>query len=136
MEKIQLTTDDGSVEVEVKNKLGDVLGTFHYNPTDLDIISRYEKVIENLNAIEFNDKEFNENKFFELSNIIKEQFNYLLNNDVSDTLFAKCNPFTPIASGQFYFADLLEKISALNNQFFDKRINPEKVNKALAKYKA
>lgn len=136
MEKIQLTTDDGSVEVEVVNKLGDVLGTFHYNPTDLDIIKRYEKVVDNLTSIDFKNDDFNEDEFFSLSNVIKEQFNYLLNGDVSETLFAKCNPFTPIADGQFYFADLLTKISDLNSKFFDKRINPDKVNKALAKYKA
>lgn len=134
MEKVQLTVDDGSIEVEVANKAGEILGTFVFNPTDLDIIKRYENVVNELKKIKVAENA-DDKEVFRISDIISEQFNVLLNNDVSKTLFSKCNPLTPLENGEFFYLEVISQIGKLIDRTCKTRINPTKVNNALKKYR-
>lgn len=130
-EKMTLNVDTGTVLVEVKDK-NEKIGEFYFNPTDLDIARRYEKVAENLGNIPRSENPELE-EVFAFSDKIKEQFDYLLNYKASDAIFAKCNPLTPLADGEFYYIRVLDGLIGLLERETNQRI--ARINKATAKYR-
>lgn len=132
--KLILNVDTGSVEVEIRDK-GEPIGTFKFNPNDMDIVNRYENVIESLQKMEISN-ENTEEAAFKISNEIKKQFDYLLNYNVSEKIFCKCNPLTLTTNGDFYCEDVLEKIANIIEQVTEQRIKKKKakIKKATAKY--
>lgn len=132
--KIILDVDTGSVEVEIRDK-GETIGAFKFNPNDLDIIKRYENVIDELQNMDFPEGA-DEKAVFALSDEIKKQFDYLLNYNVSESIFCKCNPFTLTTAGDFYCEDVLMKIADVIEKVTEQRIKKKqaKIKKATAKY--
>lgn len=130
-ETMKLNVDTGSVLIEVMDR-DEKIGEFRFNPCDLDITKRYEQVaktFDNMKVSENPDME----EVFAFSDKIKEQFDYLLNYKVSDAIFAKCNPLTPLSDGEYYYIRVLDGIVGL----FEKTTNQRtaKINKATAKYR-
>lgn len=130
-ETMRLNVDTGSVLIEVMDR-DEKIGEFRFNPCDLDIAKRYEQVaktFENMKVSENPDME----EVFAFSDKIKEQFDYLLNYKVSDAIFAKCNPLTPLSDGEYYYIRVLDGIVGL----FEKTTNQRtaRINKATAKYR-
>lgn len=127
---LALNVDTGSILVEVKDK-GEKIGEFRFNPCDLDIAKRYEKVADVLSNLKVSDDP-DMDEVFAFSDKIKEQFDYLLNYKVSDAIFAKCNPLTPLADGGLYYVKVLDGIVGLFEQTTNQRMS--KINEATAKY--
>ena len=96
-EKMKLSVDTGSVLIDVDDK-GETIGQFRFNPSDADIVRRYETVVDALDAITV-AKDAGADELLKISDEIKKQFDYLLNYNVSEGIFAKCNPFSLTASG-------------------------------------
>ena len=48
-EVMTLSVDTGSVLINVDDK-GEVIGQFRFNPSDLDILRRYEAVVDAMNG--------------------------------------------------------------------------------------
>lgn len=128
---LALNVDTGSILVEVKDK-GEKIGEFRFNPCDLDIAKRYEKVADVLSNLKVSDDP-DMDEVFAFSDKIKEQFDYLLNYKVSDAIFAKCNPLTPLADGGLYYVKVLDGIVGLFEQTTNQRMS--KINEATAKYR-
>lgn len=128
---LALNVDTGSILVEVKDK-GEKIGEFRFNPCDLDIAKRYEKVADVLSNLKVSDDP-DMDEVFAFSNKIKEQFDYLLNYKVSDAIFVKCNPLTPLADGELYYVKVLDGIVGLFEQTTNQRMS--KINEATAKYR-
>lgn len=133
-EVMTLSVDTGSVLINIEDK-GEVIGQFQFNPTDVDIAKRYEKVVDALSAIKIPDDAGMED-LFRVSDEIKKQMDYLLNYNVSDGIFAKCNPFSLTAGGDFYFENVLEGIAGLIERTTKQRIEKKykKIKKATSKY--
>ena len=131
----ELKVNTGDILVEVKN--GDVkIGEFSFNPADPDITRRYEKVVGVLESYKFS-KDPSMEEILEFSDTLKDQFDYLLNNKVSDALFARCNPLTPLTDGEFYCVKVLDGIADMiaeesTQRFAEKK---ERIAKATAKYR-
>ena len=132
-EVMTLSVDTGSVLIEVKDRGEEVIGTFRFNPSDMDIIRRYEKVVSSLDEIKIPDEPEPE-EMLKVTDEIKKQFDYLLNYNVSDGIFAKCNPFSITANGDFYFENVLEGIAGLIQNITNQRIDKkkEKIKEAIA----
>lgn len=132
--KLVLDIDTGSVIVEIRDK-GETIGEFKFNPNDVDIIKRYDHVIEAFNGMIIPEDVGKEDVFI-ASDEIKKQFDYLLNYNVSDQIFSKCNPLTLTASGDFYAEDVLIKIAGIIEKVTNQRIKKKetKIKKATAKY--
>lgn len=132
--KLIIEVDTGSVTVEIRDK-GVAIGTFEFNPNDLDIVKRYENVIEELQKMNF-PEDSDETAVFALSDEIKKQFDYLLNYNVSESIFCKCNPLTLTTSGDFYCENVLEQIAGVIEKVTEQRIKRKqaKIKKATAKY--
>lgn len=133
-EKIILDTDTGSTMVEIRDK-GEPIGQFRFNPNDPDIIKRCEHVVEALDKLTV-PEDSNEEAVFAISDEIKKHFDYLLNYNVSEEIFCKCNPLTLTKNGDFYCEDVLNKIIGIIEKVSDQRLKKKeaKVKKAVAKY--
>lgn len=132
--KLVLEVDTGTVEVEIRDK-GETIGLFKFNPNDVDIVKRYEHVMDALQKIEISENS-NEEDIFIISDEIKKQFDYLLNYKVSDSIFCKCNPLTLTTAGDFYCEDVLEKIAGIIKKVTKQRVGKKKakIRKATEKY--
>lgn len=132
--KLVLEVDTGAVEVEVRDK-GETIGTFKFNPNDMDIVKRYEHVMEALQKLEI-PEDGGEEVIFAVSDEIKKQIDYLLNYKVSDSIFSKCNPLTLTTAGDFYCEDVLEKIANIIERVTEQRIKKKKtkIKRATEKY--
>ncbi len=133
-EVMTLSVDTGSVLINVDDK-GEIIGQFRFNPSDMDIVRRYETVVDALNAITIAE-DAGADELLKISDEIKKQFDYLLNYNVSEGIFAKCNPFSMTAGGDFYFENVLDGIAGLIEKTTNQRIEKKrkKIEKATAKY--
>lgn len=133
-ERMTLSVDTGSVIVDIDDK-GEVIGHFKFNPTDLDIVRRYEKVIASLETITV-PEDADADAILAVSDEIKKQMDYLLNYEVSSGIFATCNPLTLTENGDFYCENVIEGIGGLIEKIMDARIEKKtaKIQKATAKY--
>lgn len=136
-EKIfELRTNTGKITVPIIDEKDDeIIGRFSFNPNDLDIISRYEKVVEAFDTISVPD-DADADAIFAVSDEIKKQMDYLLNYPVSDEIFAKCNPLTLTDTGDFFVENVLVGIGEIIEQVTDQRLKKKqaKIKKATAKY--
>lgn len=96
----------------------------------------YEKVVEALEAITFSNNT-DADEMFKASDEVKKQMDYLLNYNVSNEIFAKCNPFTLTDSGDFYVEKVFEEIGGLIEEKMNKRLEKKKakIRKATAAYR-
>lgn len=133
-EVMTLSVDTGSILVNIDDK-GEIIGKFRFNPGDLDIVKRYKKVIDSLNAISLSEEPTDE-EIFAATDMIKQQFDYLLNYNVSGEIFKKANPLTPVKNGDFYCENVLEGISSIIEKTTEERLEKKKakIQKATSKY--
>lgn len=129
-----LSIDSGVVNIPV-NDNGEIIGHIRFNPNDIDIVRRYESVIETLNKVTLPDKPTTE-ELLEFSDIIKAQIDALLGYPVSDVLFSKCNPLSPITNGDLFFENVLEGLKVLIETTFKQKIEKKrkKIQAATSKY--
>lgn len=133
-EVMTLSIDTGSVLINIDDK-GEIVGSFKFNPSDLDIAKRYEKVVSALDAITLSDNP-DPDDVFAISDELKRQIDYLLNYNVSSEIFAKCNPLTLTEDGDFFVEKVIDGIAGLIEKMMDQRIQKKKakIKKATAKY--
>lgn len=129
-----LSVDSGAIMVPVDDN-GEIIGHIRFNPNDLDIVKRYDGVIDTFNAITMPDKP-NVEELLALSDKIKEQFDALMGYPVSDVLFSKCNPLTPITNGDFFFENVLDGLKTLIETTMKQRLDKKrkKIQAATSKY--
>lgn len=131
--------DDGLKTYTFSNLKKEVFAEFAFNPTDTSIIERYDKVVETFNGIELKGESEDEVKEYiqSLSKTFKEQFDYLLNRDVSSSLFRVYSPITIFANGDFFAEIILERMGAAIEKEMDVRLKrkAKKIAKYTDKYK-
>lgn len=135
MEKMNLSIDTGSVRIAINDNTGAEIGFFTFIPTDTDIIKRFNDVAANVESYTLGDDPKAED-VVKLSDMIKSQFDLLMNGEVSENIFQKCSPLTLLPNGNFFFESVLEGIAGLiektTNQRVDKKL--ARVRAATAKY--
>ena len=124
MEK-QFVIDDGEELYTFKNAQGDVFAKFSFNPADTGILERYDKAVENLNAIKTDFTNMTDEdaakEIVNMDNLIKEQFNVICGKNVSDGMFMRYTPLTLFPNGQFYAEVVAEKIGDFIRTAIDER---------------
>lgn len=145
MEKMDnfIVVDDGAERVPIRNTLGEEIGVFYFNPTDVGIVKRFQEVAGKfsdvaspLSEIDINPDgttnteserialEKAEQKLFEL-------VNYLFGGDCAGAFFGKMNPFSPVG-GKFYAENVLNSVSAYISKRF--QTETERVSQRVDKY--
>ena len=105
---IQLTT--GDVTYELRNESGEQIGVIRFNPADIDIVRRGEAVAKWFGSMKIPKKPTLE-QVYELSDKIKEQFDFWLNRNVSAEIFKVCNPLSLLSDGTRYYVSVLNVVS-------------------------
>lgn len=133
-EVMTLHVDTGSQLFNIDDK-GDIIGQFKFNPSDPNILRRYEQVVEKLEAIDI-PEDATQEQLFSATDEIQVQLDFLLNYKVSDQIFSKANPLTPLESGEFYFENVVNAIGSIIESVTDQRIEKKlkKIQNATAKY--
>jgi len=138
-----LVVDDGAERVPIKNKFGEEIGVFYFQPTDIGIIKRFNEVadrfqdvvapLENANinsdgtGVESNDVAALE----EAEKRLYDMCNYLFGGNLAEAFFGKMNPFSPVG-GNFYCENALNAVS----QYISNRMDAEakKINARVERY--
>ena len=129
---MELTIDTGLKTYTVKNTQGKKIGELVFNPTDTDIIKRYDEVISKLDQYELLIKENNgPESVVMVSDRIKQDITYIINGDSDIAFFRVQSPLTMI-NGKFYFENVLETISAVIKREFN--IEMQKTTKRIKQY--
>ena len=133
-----IVIDDGLKRFTFSNNDGEVFAEFSFNPADTSIIERYEDVVEAFNKIEIKGENGDEMKesILAISDTFKEQFNYLLNRDVSEGLFKVYSPITIFANGDFFAEVILTQVAKIIEKEYDVRLQKKakKIEKYTKKY--
>lgn len=130
-----IVIDDGRKTYEIVNKQGEIIGRFSFNPADLGIATRYDKVIDRVNAIQLPVDITEDQLSAELQKVqdeVCECLDYLLNDKVAENFFSIMNPLTPLANGQLFVENVLDAIGTIVEEETGARM--KKVNSKLKKY--
>ena len=120
---------------------GNVLVTISFNPSDINIVRRYEKTVRALTELKFKFK--NRTAKTDLSKLLDEvdaityeKIDYLLNAKVSDKIFSIMGPFSPLESGKFFVEVVMDAIGQIIKTENKKRADKVEaaINKHTAKY--
>lgn len=135
MSHLQLKIDTGAVDIDIVDKNGETIGTFRFNPNDLDITKRFNQVTEHLDKIEISDGA-DINEVMAVSDKLREEMDFLLNYPVSSELFKKCNPMSFTSDGDLYIEKVIEGIAGLIESVTNERVEKKraKIRRATEKY--
>ncbi len=131
----ELIFDEGFKEFNIN---GDPNRTIRFNPSDISIIERAQKVkrdigkeVEKLDNLEITDEETMAKAVEEVNKIVKDKINYIFGSDVSEIVFGVQSPISS-ANG----VTLAERFIAAAIPIIQKEIEDEdKKSKArMAKY--
>ena len=115
--------------IEIVDSDGNVTGHFRWNPADLDIVKRFDSVVDF-----FNSMQVSENNADEISEAIKNQANYLLDSpNAAEELF-HCNPLTPRTDGTYYFEYVFNTLADFVKA--ELKVRVPKVTNRMKKYTA
>lgn len=111
----EIIVDNGQELFTIKNKQGKILGEIWMNPTDMEIVKRYDQTARNLEKIsEAVDADKPEEEIlYELEERVKHEIDYLFNAEVSESFFSITSPFTVLASGEFFIENVINAIGAV-----------------------
>ena len=132
----------------IKRHDGKVLSEFSFNPSDANIVERYDDFLAGMQELSEKIKkyEFSKEKSLELdetkkalkeiTNEICQKVNQLLNEDVSDNIFNVMSPLSPLPSGDYYFIFIVDQIGHKIRNATGQRIKKieTKVKKHTTKY--
>lgn len=130
MERIQI--NDGSKSYEIVNQNDKVLGVFTFNPSDMNIIDKYNDVVESLKTATEKMSTGKEEGLTEASSLIREKMDILFGEDTSKTFFSITGPLTPLSNGQLFVENVLEEIGAIVEKEMNVRV--KKVRERMDKY--
>lgn len=123
-EALQGVIDDGTKEITLVNKYGELICKVHIRPSDLSIIDRYkdfekdfDKIVEPLKSLDIKndgtalfEKDWNILKSVETT--LVQRINNLFDIDNAVEIFAKRNPFSSVG-GEFFCAKVLHVLEDL-----------------------
>ena len=137
---MKLSIDTGIETVEIENELGEVIGSFKFNPSDVNMAYRIETAAQAINDREIDEeklKDVTSAEFKEFCDFLGQQFDYVLGFDVVDGIFAKVHMLTPVRNGDFYFEQVFDGIAGYVEKATKQRVNKRlaKIRKATVKYK-
>lgn len=139
-EALTINIDTGIETVEIKNELGDVIGSFRFNPSDTNMAYRAEEAIAAINNLKIDEEKLRdltspESK--EFCKFIGQQFDFVLGFEVADDIFRNLGVLSLVRNGDYYFEKAFEGIVGYVEKVTKQRVNKKltRINKATAKYK-
>lgn len=148
MENIQVKIESPVKYYDFVDQHGEILATFRFVPSDLDIFDRHKKVLKSfeqmqaeLNAALSRENELTEDEEFsmkkEYSERMKKELDYLFNSDTSG-FFQVASPFTPLDDGEPWVLVIIQNVVKIVESVTGKNMAAmkNKAEKYTEKYKS
>lgn len=127
-----IQVDDGFQRVPITNKYGEEIGVFKFNPTDIGIIERYNKLADTFdritepleavqNAPESADGSMDDRQVKALEEAKERLYaavDELFGGNAAEAFFGKTHPFSPV-DGNFYCETVLQAVGQFISAQFD-----------------
>lgn len=128
--------DDGTKPYYIKNLRGKLLGTFEFRPSDTNIISRYEEVVDYFNNFSVPKTEDREEAMNKAEKEIIDKISYLINADAGEAFFSIMGAFSLLPSGELFCEYVLGRIAKTIEMEMNVRMKKfnQRMNKYVAKY--
>lgn len=133
--------------VRIKDHTGKVLSEFSFNPSDANIIERFENFSKGFGEIKKQIEEYesannsldysnNMEKLNIINKNLHERLDYLLNTNAAESIFSVMGALSPLPSGEYYFSFILDQIGKKITNATGARIKKMdlKIQKHTAKY--
>lgn len=130
MERIKI--NDGSKSYEIVNQNNKKLGVFTFNPSDTNIIEKYNSVVESLETTTDKMKTGEKEDMIAAADVLREKMDGLFGEDTSKTFFSITGPLTPLENGQLFVENVLEAIGAIVEK--EMKIRVKKLRVRMDKY--
>lgn len=134
----KIVVDRGLETFTIEDKKGNVLGSFEMNPSDMEMVKRYEEVSKTIEHLtdDVSEDDNSLETLLLMEKKISEQIDYLFNASVADSFFSITSPFTILANGEFFIENVLNAIGKLIEEETGKKYKKiqTKVNKYAVKY--
>ena len=120
-----IVVDDGSRRVPIQNVHGEEIGVFHFHPTDIGLIDRYNRMVEHFDEITKplegfagEDEAAQAEALREAEKRLYEAVNGLFGGDAAGAFFGGMHPFSPVG-GAFYCEAVLKAVGQYISEQFD-----------------
>lgn len=120
-----IVVDDGSRRVPIQNAQGEEIGVFRFHPTDIGIIERYNRMVEQFDEITKplerfagEDEARQAEALREAEKRLYEAVNELFGGDAAGAFFGDMHPFSPVG-GAFYCEAVLKAVGEYISAQFD-----------------
>ena len=146
--EMMIQVDDGLRRIPIKNSIGQEIGVFFFRPTDLGIMDRYNRMMEQFDevlkplenasigtdgeAADPTDKETVEAIATATANI-NRLLDELFDGNFAEAFFGKMNPFSPVG-GRFYCENAIDAVGKFIENAFG--MEAETMSKHTEKYTA
>ena len=138
-----IVVEEGYKLIKIQNELGEQVGVFRFNPTDINIVNRYNEIapkfqealkgVENAGVDE--NGEGTDEESIEILNEAEEKIiellDYMTKSDSRSAFFSRTHMFTPVG-GNFYCENVLVQLGAFISKKFDAEI--QAVNNRVEKH--
>ena len=120
--------DDGFKTYDIVNQDDKLLGQFSFNPSDTDIVKRYNKAVNDFQTVfeeigNIKDESNIEEVLAKLDEKTAMFIDSIFNANVSKNFFSIMGPFSPLASGQFFVESVIEAIGQAIQAETGERVN-------------
>lgn len=125
---LNITVDDGFQRIPIKNKYGEEIGVFYFNPTDVGIIERYNRLADTFDSITdpLNDirgiEDATDERVVKALAAARERLNDavdgLFGGNAAEAFFGRVNPFSPVGD-MFYCENVLAAVGQFIGKQFD-----------------
>ena len=138
-----IVINDGRINVKVKNEDGEPIGVFRFNPTDIQMVNRYNESVEKIAGIVKPLEKYDINPdgtgkteeameaLNEAEDRMIEVLDYVLGGDSRKAFFTQTHAFSPV-NGTFYCGEVFEMLGQYLNMKFDAEI--KKVDRRMQKH--
>ncbi len=120
-----IVVDDGCRRVPIQNAQGEEIGVFRFHPTDIGIIERYNRMVEQFDEITKplerfagEDEARQAEALREAEKRLYEAVNELFGGDAAGAFFGGMHPFSPVG-GAFYCEAVLKAVGEYISAQFD-----------------
>lgn len=116
---LSLVVDDRKISVPVVNKMGEQIGVFSFDPTDVNMVTRYDEVSDRFaQAIQEIPTDGGMDALNAAGEKIIEFLDYVTGGNSREAFFSKIHPLSP-QNGRFYCEQVFEVIGAFIRQSFE-----------------
>lgn len=132
----KIVINDGTKSYQIVNQNGKALGVFCFNPSDVNIVEKYNQMVDEVSEALAKVDNGEEEAIKEVSGIIRNKMDYLFGEETSKSFFTITSPLTPLSNGQLFIENVITAIGKVIEHETKRRVAEvrERMNKYTAKY--